>query len=548
MTTLAELQRWMTGGEDEHLEFKEAKQQFGSDDLLSYCIAIANERGGRIVLGVTDRQPRRVVGSAVCMPPRDAKAVVFEKLRMRIEIEEVTHPDGRVVIIDVPSRPTGQPLEYRGRYLMRSNDSVVPMSATQLQKIFAEASTDVSALLRDDARLADLDSAAVARFRASWARKAGNPHLETESERHLLEDAGLMRDGRLTNAALILLAGDRALARLLPAAEVVFEWRSGDRIEYEDRHEFRGGAFLFLDALWDRINLRNTRETFRERLFVRDIATFNEFAIREAILNAIAHRDYAANGSVFVRQYPKRIEIESPGGFPPGITPENILFKQYPRNRCLAEALQRTGLVERSGQGIDRMVETSLRDGKAPPDFSQTDDYQVTVILAGVIQDVAFLRFLEGITAESSYSFTPSDLFVLDRINRQLPVPMPFRNQLARLHEHGIVERMGRGRGTRYILSKRLYDFLGNPAGYTRRRGLDRSTNKELLATHLQTNARHGSSFAELCDVLPTLSRNQVKKLIQELKAEGRIRVRGATRGALWYPIGTNPAQSNESQ
>src|SRR5450759_4337273 len=113
------------------------------------------------------------------------------------------------------------------------------------------------------------------------------------------------------------------------------------------------------------------------------VATFNEVVIREAILNAVSHRDYRLGGSVFIRQFARRIEIVSPGGFPPGITPENILFRQAPRNRRVAEVLAKCGLVERSGQGMNRIVENAIRESKRQPDFSGTDEYQVSLKLSG---------------------------------------------------------------------------------------------------------------------------------------------------------------------
>ena len=81
--------------------------------------------------------------------------------------------------------------------------------------------------------------------------------------------------------------------------------------------------------------------------------------------------DYRLGGSVFVRQYAQRLEIVSPGGFPPGIGPENIIDQQNPRNRRIAEALVRVGLVERSGQGLNIMVETAIRQGKPLPNFAR---------------------------------------------------------------------------------------------------------------------------------------------------------------------------------
>jgi ATP-dependent DNA helicase RecG len=479
--------------------------------------------------------PRRVVGTAAFQATGSVKQQLLEKLKLRIDIDEVPHPDGRVLVVRVPPRPLGTPLHHDGRYLMRSGENLVPMTDDQLKTIHAEIETDFSATICFGARIGDLDEVAVERFRTAWIRKSRNESLRTLDETHLLSDAGLIVDGRLTHAAVILLASASATSRLLPNAEVVFEWRDGEqRIEYLDRRELRSGLFLLLDEVWETVNLRNTVQQFRDGLFTRDIATFNEAATREAILNAVAHRDYRAAGSVFIRQFPTSIEIESPGGFPRGVTSENILFRQVPRNRLLSETLAKVGLVERSGQGVDRMFETAIREGKEPPDFSRSDAYQVTVVLRGAVEDLTFLRFLEKLSAEGTYSIATTDLVVLGAVKRGQPIPEALRSRVARLIDDGLIERVGTGRGTRHILSKRFYEFIGTPAAYTRRRGLDRATNKELLVSHIRQNAPRGISFNELAQVLPSLSRDQVKVLLRELKDDGRIQIEGARRTAVW--------------
>lgn len=154
---------------------------------------------------------------------------------------------------------------------------------------------------------------------------------------------------------------------------------------------------------------------------MRDIPVFNEVAVREAILNAVTNRDYRPAGSVFVRQFPRKLEITSPGGLPPGVTVENILWRQAPRNRRIAEACARCGLVERSGQGANRMYEESIREGKHQPDFAGTDEYQVTLTLFGDVRNPQFLRFLEKVGAERSVSFSIQDLLVLDALQREQP-------------------------------------------------------------------------------------------------------------------------------
>lgn len=146
MVTLDTLQRWLVApAENEHLEFKEAKQQFDTTRLLRYCAALANEGGGYMVLGVTDKPPRRVVGSrafASLVDLNRIKAYIVEKLGVRVEVIELPHPDGRVLAFEVPARPVGHPLDFEGAYLMRAGEDLVPMTPDQLRRIFAEGQAD----------------------------------------------------------------------------------------------------------------------------------------------------------------------------------------------------------------------------------------------------------------------------------------------------------------------------------------------------------------------------------------------------------------------
>ncbi|MGA7498724.1 MAG: ATP-binding protein [Isosphaeraceae bacterium] len=109
-----QLQEWLSAKEDEHLEFKEAKANFHFDKLVKYCAALANEGGGSIILGVTDKPPRRVVGSTAFAELGRTKAGLIDRLRLRIEATEIAHPDGRVLIFTAPSRPIGMPVAVEG--------------------------------------------------------------------------------------------------------------------------------------------------------------------------------------------------------------------------------------------------------------------------------------------------------------------------------------------------------------------------------------------------------------------------------------------------
>jgi ATP-dependent DNA helicase RecG len=543
-----ELYRWMNASEDEHLEFKEARTRYDFEELVKYCAALANEGGGKVILGVTDRQPRQVVGSHAFADLERTKAGLIERLHLRIDVIVVPQPDGRVIVFDVPPRPVGVPIPYKGAYWMRGGQDLVPMTADMLKRIFSEAGPDYSAEICSKVSLADLDPAAIQQFRTMWSRKSGNKALETISDKQLLTDAELLIDGGLTYAALILFGTHQALGKYLAQAEIIFEYRSSEASgPPQQREEYREGFFLLQDDLWNKVNLRNEVQHFQHGFFVLDISTFNEVVVREAILNAVSHRDYRLAGSVFVRQFPRRLEVVSPGGFPPGITPQNLLWRQSPRNRRIAEVFAKCGLVERSGQGFNRMFEESIRESKAKPDFAGTDDYQVAVTLNGDIQDPQFLRFLEQVGRERLSTFTTQDFLLLDLVHRDQPVPEESRPRLPYLAEQGVIEAVGRGRGARHILSRQFYSFLGKTGVYTRKRGLDRETNKALLLKHIQDSQQEGSQFQELAQVLPALSRDQVQKLLRSLKVEGRVYTVGQTKSARWYPTPVQKGIAPES-
>lgn len=310
-----QLDQILLGKEDEHLECKEAKNHYDFEQLVDYCVALANERGGKMVLGITNERPRKVVGSQAFKDLERTKVGLVERLRLRINAEEIVHPHGRVLVFDVPSRPIGMPLHDKGTYWMRSGESLVPMTADQLKRIFDEAAPDYSAEVCAAASISDLDQGALEFFRSAWRRKSGNAAIDHIPVEQLLSDAELLVGSRLTFAALILMGTRRAVSEHLAQAEVIFEYRSSEgSIPFQARSEYRAGFFCFADELWNQINLRNDIQHFQDGLFIWDVPTVNETVVREAILNAVSHRDYRLGGSVFVRQFPRKLEVVSPGG------------------------------------------------------------------------------------------------------------------------------------------------------------------------------------------------------------------------------------------
>lgn len=366
-----------------------------------------------------------------------------------------------------------------------------------------------------------------------WIEKSGNRRLANLSAEQLLHDCEAITDEGITYAALILFGKKEALGRLLPQSEIIFEYRSSNVSgPANQREEFRGGFFACFNRLWELVNLRNDIQHYQEGFFIFDIPTFNESVVREAILNAVSHRNYQLAGSVFIRQFPDRLVIESPGGLPNGISLDNILDRQIPRNRRIAEILALCGLVERSGQGMNIIYETSVKEAKPLPDFAGTDDTFVSLALNGLVIDKQMLLVINRIGNERLDTLTTADFLTINALYHDMPLDNHMHDRLKHLTEMGIVEHIGR---SKYVLSRSLYSAVGKSGVHTRIVGLDRETNKELLLKHMRKKGKEGASFKEFQQVLPNLSRDQITVLLRGLRRENRAYCAGKTSASRWF-------------
>ncbi|WKW11342.1 putative DNA binding domain-containing protein [Pseudogemmatithrix spongiicola] len=533
------LVRLLAAPEGEHLECKQFGNKGDFDELCKYVAGIANSGGGVIAIGISDARPRRVVGTKAFPEPGKTVASLQRALAHSVRIDEHALDGQRVLSVTIPARPPGTAIADRGKYWYRVGEELLPMPDAVLRAIHAEVESDFSAEECVGADVSDLDEVAVAEFRQRWARQRPQLRIDGLRPDELLRDAGLLTgDGRLTNAALLLLGSHAALTRFLPQAELVYEYRATEAAgPAQDRKELRQALLLSLEQLWAAVNARNDRQSIQDGLFRQEVATFDEGVVREAILNAVAHRDYRLAPSVFVTQHLRRLEVTSPGGFPNGVTEDTILHQQVPRNRRLAETLARIGLVERAGQGVNLMFERSAQQGKRAPSFSGSDRHHVKLVLDCMVSNVALLRAIERIGQEDLLSFRTEDFIVLDRLSRGESISAELSQRLLPLRERGLVESVGRGRAVRYFLSRRLSNQIGQRGSYTRRRGLDSGAAEALLLTHLRSVGREGVAISELEQVLPGHSRSQIRASLARMLSAGTVRMLGSRRWARWAAI-----------
>ena len=538
--TLDEL---LAAKEGEHIQFKEAKRHFDSDEAARICCALANCGGGMLVLGITDKRPRKVVGSEAFDQPERTRKGLIDKLKVMVDFQILYDDERRrVLMFDVASRPMGLPVQVDGVAWWYEGDSLISIPEEIRRRIYGETGFDFSGSICTAAKLSDLDENAVEAFRDKWIEKSGNRRLANMSAEQLLRDCEAITDEGITYAALILFGKKEALGRLLSQSEVIFEYRSSNASgPANQREEFRIGFFACFNRLWELVNLRNDIQHYQEGFFIFDIPTFNESVVREAILNAVSHRNYQLAGSVFIRQFPDRLVIESPGGLPNGISLDNILDRQIPRNRRIAEILALCGLVERSGQGMNIIYETSVKEAKQLPDFTGTDDSLVSLTLNGLVIDKQMLSVINRIGNERLDALTTADFLTINALYHEAPLDGHMQGRLKHLTEMGIVEHIGRNR---HVLARSLYSAVGKSGVHTRIVGLDRETNKELLLKHMREKGEEGAPLRELQQVLPGLNRGQIQVLLRELRDEDRAYFHGNTSAAKWF-TGSLPDENN---
>ena len=526
--------------EGERFEFKAAGTRFSFTELQKYVSAISNEGGGGIVFGVSNDRPRKVIGSHAFEQPERTRKGLIESLRINVDFEVFNEgTDDRVLVFSVPSRPIGLPVQADGIAWWRDGDSLVPMPEDVRAKIYGESGLDFSAEVCKGATFADLDPDAIETFRQVWMEKRGNKRIANVSREQLLKDCeALNRKGEITYAALILFGTREALGEFLGNAETVFEYRASDASgPAGKREEFREGFFLYFDRLWELIDARNLKLPYQEGFFLYDVYAYNERAVREAVLNAVCHRNYQLPGSVFVRQYPDKIVFESPGGFIGGITPENVIDRQSARNRRLAEILGRCGLVERSGQGMNLIYEESIKDAKSLPDFDGTNDSRVRLTLGAVMVDDSIIRLLKAIGDKTLSSFATEDFIaVRSALMGERPTAAA-KKRVPRLVALGVLERVGR---TKVLVARQYYKAIGKGGSFTRLKGLDNDTNKALLKKHMKEMGNPGLRRSDFQFVLPALGIRQIQWLLKAMEANREVYALGRTSAARWY-LGEKP-------
>lgn len=313
----------------------------------------------------------------------------------------------------------------------------------------------------------------------------------------------------------------------MPTHEVAFQAISGIRVEVNDF--FRWPLVRVMDELLSRFRVRNREQELIVGMLRVGVPDYPERAFREGIANALIHRDYTRLGATHVQWYDDHIEISNPGGFPEGVSLQNLLVTPpRPRNPLLADAFKRAGFVERTGRGIDTIYHEQLRSGRPAPSYEKSTSINVVLTLPGGKANLEFVCLL----VEEGQAGNPlglDDILILNRLwlERRLTtvdvahlIQKPeadARAALERLVERGLLESRGERKGRAYHLSASSYRRLGEETAYVHLRGFEPLQQEGMVLQFIQV---HGGitrkKAAELCRISSAQARNLLARLVKK--------------------------------
>ena len=528
-------------------EFKNLKNSFcgdEKDDVISYVSAIANMEGGHLVIGVHDKT-LEIVGTDTYNYDRQ-KAIL--RLAERcvnlstegLDIDEFITDDTnrKVWVIHIPKHLPKRPVFAHNKAWQRIEDSLVEMTTERMSAILDEpifSETDWSAQIVSDATIDDLDEVAIAKARMMFKKVHSRiPEAEVNawSVETFLSKCGIMKNGGITRAAIILLGKYESAFKLRPAVAQVTWTRRDEKQDVVDYEHFTVPFILTVDEILSKIENLTMREMPGGTLFPDTMKQYDDYTIREALHNCIAHQDYTMQQRINFVENPTYLYYSNAGAFIPG-TLENALTNEEPqayfRNECLCRAMVDFNMIDTVSRGIKKMFNEQWRRHFPMPDYEiDAKNRKVSVRIYGNEINKRYTNLLK-----TNNSLTLWDCISLDAVQKGRTIHEDVAQDLL---NRGLIE----GEAPNYTISLGIAKATRQLQGYTRQKGLDKEKIKQMILQYLKNagtdGAKRDSIYEDVIDVMP-----QVNSYEQQLRGLGDV-VRAVSvykliyaKGRIWF-------------
>ena len=524
-------------------EFKNLKNSFCGDeknDVISYVSAIANMEGGDLVIGVHDKT-LEIVGTDTYNYDKQKAILRLTERCVNLSTEDlyidefITDDTNRKVwVIHIPKHLPKRPVFAHNKAWQRIEDSLVEMTTERMSTILDEpifSETDWSAQIVSDATIDDLDEVAIAKARMMFKKVHSRiPEAEVNAwtVETFLSKCGIMKNGGITRAAIILLGKYESAFKLRPAVAQVTWTRRDEKQEVVDYEHFTVPFILTVDEILSKIENLTMREMPGGTLFPDTMKQYDDYTIREALHNCIAHQDYTMQQRINFVENPTYLYYSNAGSFIPG-TLENALTNEEPqayfRNECLCRAMVDFNMIDTVSRGIKKMFNEQWRRHFPMPDYEiDAKNRKVSVRIYGNEINEQYTNLLK-----TNKSLTLWDCISLDAIQKGRTIHEDIAQDLL---NRGLIE----GEAPNYTISLGIAKATRQLQGYTKQKGLDKEKIKQMILQYLKNagtdGAKRDSIYEYVKDVMP-----QVKTHEQQLRLLGDI-LSALSTDKLIYPKG----------
>ena len=475
-------------GETELVEFKEAKTTYHFDHIGKYFSALCNEANLKnkncswLVFGVKDNHT--VVGSSFRSNRTDLdslKSEIANKTTNRItfmEIYELVHPDGRVLMFQIPSAPPGIPIAWEGHYYGRDGEELNALNLQEIEQIRNQSrQVDWSAQIIPDSSLNDLDQVAIIKARETFKSKSKGKSIFNDIDNWdditFLDRAKITTNGKITNTAIILLGKPESTHYLSPSVARITWKLEAEESGYE---HFDPPFFLTINNLYHKIRNYNYKILPENTLTPIEVSKYEQWIILEALNNCIAHQDYSLNSRINVIEKIDELIFSNSGQFFEGNLEEYLFKNKTPgkyRNSFLSQAMVNLGMIDTVGHGIKKMFTEQKKRYLPLPEYDFSASDKITLRIYGRAINANYSKLLIEKADLDLYS-----TFLLDKVQKDQQLTKVESQHLKKLN---LIE----GRYPNIFVTSKIASITGDKSSYIKNKAFDKAYYKKLITEYL---------------------------------------------------------------